>query len=76
VRSDRLPGGQGGSPEGLYVLPRGLFQVRDLRHQAHPEDVLQQSAHDQRQGGVLQQSCAQAGARDPGRVQRGHQERP
>lgn len=53
MRSDRLSGGQGGSPQRLHVLPRGLLQMCDLRHQAHPKDVLQQSAHNQRQGGVL-----------------------
>lgn len=44
--SDRLSGRQGGSLERLYVFPRGLLQVRDMRYQAHPEDLLQQSAHD------------------------------
>jgi len=41
MRSDRLPGRQGGSFEGLHVFSRGLLQVRDLRYQAHPEDLLQ-----------------------------------
>lgn len=53
VCPDRVPGGQSRPAEGLHVLPRGLLQVRDLRHQVDPENLLQQSAHDQRQGGVL-----------------------
>lgn len=32
MRSDRLPSGQSRSTEGLHVLSRGMFQVRDLRH--------------------------------------------
>ena len=59
MRSDCLPGRQGGSLEGLHVFPCWLLQMRNLRYQAHPEDLLQQSAHDQWQRSVLQQSRAQ-----------------
>lgn len=48
VLSDRVPGGQGWPIEGFHLLSRGLLQVRYMRHQADPEDLLQQPAHDQR----------------------------
>lgn len=75
VLSDRVPGGQGWPIEGFHLLSRGLLQVRYMRHQADPEDLLQQPAHDQRQGGVLQQPRPETGAGNVGRVQRGHQVR-
>lgn len=40
MRPDRLPGRQGGSLEGLHVFSRWLLQMRNLRYQAHPEDLL------------------------------------
>lgn len=48
VLSDRVPGGQGRPIEGFHLLSRGLLQVRYMRDQADPEDLLQQPAHDQR----------------------------
>ena len=38
--ADGVPGGPGRAPQGLYVLSFGLLQVRDMRHEAHAEDVL------------------------------------
>lgn len=42
------------STQRFHILSFGLLQVRDMRYQINPQDILQQSAHDQRQRSVLQ----------------------
>lgn len=53
MQRDRVPGGQGGPPERLYLLPLGLLQMLPLRHQTDIKDLLQQSTQAGGQRGEL-----------------------
>jgi len=72
---DGVPGGPGGTAQGLHVLPQRVLQVRRVRHEADTEDVLQQPAPAGGQGGVLLEPRAENRAGPPGRHVGGHQER-